>query len=222
MVILLPLRFPRLGFPQSRTTGWLFSPPTDLRRGAGSGEGAPAHRVPFVGQPPPPALAKPRDTLPLPQARCPNGSADLELSKPLRTRSTALNVPAPPFPGRSPFRQGDPHPHATPIIHFFPRPTSQQAFYWLIWVRTPRRGGDDRLGAGPGVYAECVEGDWSTPSSNQRRAVGFKPDSFGLRSVGLSRVVAFIWRGRVARLRPFFAPRRSGPLLPTALPKDGP
>lgn len=46
-------------------------------------------------------LAKPRDTVPLPQVRGPNGSADLEPSKLLRTRSTVPNVLVPPFPGRA-------------------------------------------------------------------------------------------------------------------------
>ncbi|KAF5912897.1 hypothetical protein HPG69_007890 [Diceros bicornis minor] len=59
-------------------------------------------------------------------------------------------------------------------------------------------GGDDRLEANLGRSAARVEGDWSAPPSNQRRAVGFKPDSLGLRSVGRSRAVALACRGRAA------------------------
>lgn len=61
-----------------------------------------------------------------------NGPADLESSKPLRTRSKALNVRAPPSPDHAPFRQGASRRHVLPIIHFFPRETSQQVSDWLI------------------------------------------------------------------------------------------
>ena len=107
----------------------------------------------------------------------------------------ALNVPVPPFSG-----------HAL-LVRELPAPTPRQSSLlswgdlatglWLAdLVRTPQKGGDDRLGAGCSLPAGCAEADWSTPLPNQRRAVGFKPGSFGLRSVGLSRVVAFTWRRR--------------------------
>ncbi|XP_014641508.1 PREDICTED: proline-rich protein 2-like [Ceratotherium simum simum] len=64
-----------------------------------------------------------------PPPRRPNGSADLERSKPLRTLSAAL---APLSLGYAPSPQEAPRLHAMPIIHFFPRATSQQASDWLI------------------------------------------------------------------------------------------
>lgn len=67
----------------------------------------------------------------------------------------------------------------------------------------------------------CAEGDWSAPPSNQRRDVGFKRDSLGLRSVGHSRAVALAGRGRAACCPAFRAPcpapRRAAPR-----PQDGP
>lgn len=70
----------------------------------------------------------------------PNGPADLESSKPLRTRSEGLNVRAPPSHDHAPFRQGGSRRRVLPIIHSFPRATSQQVSDWLIMRANAEEG----------------------------------------------------------------------------------